>query len=62
MSAYTYGDHVYFKNMDDTPNENPNNYISNQIMYFYITSLLKLMDDISESLPKLFFDRILKNG
>ena len=54
MSAYTYGNCVYFNNLTDTPNKHNNNIILNKITYFYIKSLLKLMNDIFESLPKLF--------
>ena len=54
MSAYTYGDFVYFNNVTDTPNEHHNNIILNQITYFYMKSPSKLMNDIFESFPKLF--------
>ena len=57
MSAYTYGDYVYFKNMNDTLNEHHNNFILNLIPDFHITSPFKLVDDIFESLTKLFVDR-----
>ena len=56
MAAYTYGDYVYFNNRTDTPNKHHNNFILNQIPGMYITPLLKLMDEIFESLPKLFVD------
>ena len=52
MSAYTYGDYVYLKNMTDTLNEHHNNFMLNKITDFHITSLLKLMYDIFESLPE----------
>ena len=60
MSDYTYSDYFYFYNMTDTTNEHHNYFILNHIKHTYITSPLKLMDDIFESFPKLFFDRIQK--
>ena len=62
MPAYNYGDCVYFKNMDDTPNEHYNNFILNQIPYFHITSLLNLCGYMFESLPNLFLDKMIKNN
>ena len=60
MSAYKYGDYFYFKNTTNKPNKHHNHFILNQIPYFHITSPFKLRDDILESLPKLFVDKILK--
>ena len=60
MADYKYGDYIYFKNMTYTPNEYHNNSKLNQISDFHITSPSKLMDDIFESLPKLFVDRMQK--
>ena len=60
MPDYTYGDYVYFRNMTDTPNEYHNNFIFNQIPDFHITSPFKLCDDIFESSPKLFVDKLKK--
>ena len=60
MAAYTYDYSVYFKNMNDTLNEHHNNFILNLIPDFHITSPLKLMDDIFESLPKLFVYKMQK--
>ena len=48
--------------MTNKTNEHNNNFILNQIQYFYITAPSKLTDDIFKSLPTLFVDRILKNG
>ena len=62
MKNYTYGDLIYFNNNIYTPKEHNNNFILNQKPYFYITSLSKLMDDTSTSLPKLFVDEMIKNG
>ena len=62
MPSYTYGDYVYFNNNIDTPKEHHNHLILNQIPYFYITSLLKLMDGTFTSLPKLFVDEMIKKG
>ena len=45
MSAYTYADYIDFRNMTDAPNEYHNHFILNQIPDFYITSMLKVMDD-----------------
>ena len=59
MSDYTYGDYVYFKNMTDTPNKHYIGFILNEIYYRYITSPLKFIDKIFESLPNLFVDQIL---
>ena len=58
--AYTYGDYVYFKYMNNTPNGDHNNFILNQIPYFHITSLLKLMYYIFQSLKNFFNDEMLK--
>ena len=60
MGDYTYGNYVYFNNMTDTPNENHNHFILNQVPSFHITSPLKLMDDIFESLTKLSVNKMLK--
>ena len=60
MPEYTYGGYVYFKNMTDTPNKNHHNFILNQIPDFHITSPFKLMDDIVESITKLFVDKMKK--
>ena len=57
---YTYGDYVCFKNITDTPNEHHNHFILNRIPYFHITSPFKLCDDIFESFPKLFVDKMVK--
>ena len=62
MEDYTYCEYFYFKKIIDTPNEHHNHLILNKIPDFYITSLLKLMDDIFESLPKLFVDIMQNNG
>ena len=34
MAAYIYGDYIYFKNMIDTPNEDHNKLVLNQIPGF----------------------------
>ena len=60
MPTYTNGDYVYFKNINDAPNEHSNNFILNQIPEFHITLLFKLCDDIFESLPKLFVAKMIK--
>ena len=60
MEAYNYGYYVYFNNMTDTPKEHRNHIILKHIPDFYITSLLKLMDNIFESLTKFFVVRIFK--
>ena len=62
MTDYTYGDYVHFKNINYAPNEHHNHFILNQVPYFHITSLFKVMDDIFESLPKLFVDKMLEDG
>ena len=56
MAAHIYGDCVYFKNMIDTHNQHHDYFILNQIPGFHIIFPLKLMDDIFESFPKVFFD------
>ena len=48
--------------MNDTPSENHNNLILNQILDFHITPPFKLCDDIFNSFPKLFVDKMIKNG
>ena len=60
MSDNIYGDYAYFKRITDTPNEHNNNLIFDQITNFHIKSLFILMDDIFESLQKLFVDKIQK--
>ena len=60
MSSYTYGDYVCFKNMIDTTNEHHNHYILNHIPELYITSPLKLMDDIFESFSSPSVDKMQK--
>ena len=60
IPVYNYGDYVYFKNMTDTPNENHNHFILNQILGFHIISPLKVYNDILESWPKLFVDKMVK--
>ena len=60
MSDYTYSDYFYLNNMTDTTNEHHNYFILNRIKYPYITSPLKLMDDIFESFLKLFVDIMQK--
>ena len=62
MAAYIYGDYIYFENMIDTPNEDHNKLVLNQIPDFLITSPSKLMDETFESLPKLFVDRMQKKN
>ena len=46
--------------MNDTPNEHNINFLLNQISDFHITLLIKLMDDIFESLANLFVDKMVK--
>ena len=60
MSAYTYGNYVYLNNITGTPNKHHNNFILNQIRDFHITPPFKLCNDVFESLPKLFFDKMIK--
>ena len=60
MVSQTYVDYVYFKNMTDMPYEHHNHFILNHIQDIYITSTLKFMYEIFESLPNLFVDKILK--
>ena len=60
MAYYTYGGYVYLNNMTDTTNEHHDNFILNQVLDFYITSLSNLMDGMFESFTKLFVDRMLK--
>ena len=62
MPDYIYCDYIYFNNSIDAPKEHNNNLILNQEPNLYITSLQKLMDDTFTSLPKLFFDYMIKNG
>ena len=52
MPANTYGYYAYFNNMNDTPNENHNNLILNQISDFHITSPFNLCSHIFESFAK----------
>ena len=52
MPANTYGYYAYFNNMNDTPNENHNNLILNQISDFHITSPFNLCSHIFESFTK----------
>ena len=42
------------------PNEHNIHFILNKIPDFYIKPPLKLMDEVFESLPKLFVDIVLK--
>ena len=60
MTDYTYGDNIYFKNMDDILNEHHHHFILNNIQDMYITSPLKFIDEIFELFPNLFVDEILK--
>ena len=60
MTAYTYGDYIYFNKNIDTPNEHNNHFILNQILDFYITSPSKLIGGIFSSLPKLFVNKMIK--
>ena len=60
MGAYTYGDNVYFKKLNNTSNLHHNHFILNHMPDMYIPSRLKLMGEVFESLPNLFFDRMLK--
>ena len=46
MSAYIYGDYVYFNNMTDTPNKHHGRFILNQIPDLHITPRFKLCDDM----------------
>ena len=62
MPDYTYGEYFYFNNSIDAPKDNHNHFILNQKPIFYITSLSKFMDDTFTSLPKLFFDEMIKKG
>ena len=62
MAAYNYGDYVYFKKMTDITNRHHNHLILNQMTDFHITPPFKLMDDIFESSPKLFVDKMLKKS
>ena len=50
----------FFDNNVDTPREINNNFILNQKPDFYITEMLKLMDDTFTSLPKVFVDDMIK--
>ena len=59
MADYTSCGYVYFKNITDKSNEHHNHFILNQIHDMYITSPLKFMDEIFESLPNLFVDHII---
>ena len=61
MSGYTYSDYLNFNKITDTNNEHHNYFMLNEIKYPYITSPLKLMDDIFESFLKLFVDIMQKN-
>ena len=60
MKSYTYGDYIYFNNITDMPNEHHNKFILKHIQYMYITSPLKFMYEIFESLPNLFVKKFLK--
>ena len=62
MPAYTYGYYVYFSNNINKPKEHHNNFTLNQELDFYITSMLKLMDDTFTSMAKLFVDETIKKG
>ena len=57
MPAYTYGEYVYLNNNIDAPKESNNEYIQNQVKYFYITSLSNFMDETLILLPKLFVNK-----
>ena len=46
--------------MNDTPNEQNNHSILNQIPDLHITSPFKLCDDMFESFTKLFVDKMEK--
>ena len=59
ITAYTYGDYVYFNNSIDEPKEHHNNFILNQEPDVYMTSLSKFMDDTFTFMPKLFVDKII---
>ena len=62
MPDYTYSDYVYFNSNINTTKKHHNHFILNQKPDFYITSLSKFIDDIFTLLPKLFFDKMIKNG
>ena len=59
MAYYTYGGHVYFKNITDITNEHHGCFILNQIHEMYITSPLKFMYEICKYLSNLFVYQML---
>ena len=60
MTAYTYGDYVYFNNENNAPEEHHIQSILKTKSDIYITLLSKLMDETLKYLRKLFVDKIIK--
>ena len=58
MAAYTSGDYVYFDNMIDKPQKHQIGFILSQRYAMYITSPLKIKDEIFVSLPNPFVKKI----
>ena len=62
MQAYTYGDYVYLNHDIDAPKKHHNQFIFNQELDYYITSLSNFMNETLTLLPKLFVNKWFKNG
>ena len=61
MTAFTYDDYVYFNNNIDAPKEHNNQFILNQELDLYITSLSNFMDGTLTLSPKLFVNKMVEN-
>ena len=57
MAVYTYDKYVYFNNMTDKPKKYDIGFILNQSHNTYITSPLKIMEEIFVSLPNIFISK-----
>ena len=62
MPAYAYDDYLNLNNSIDSPKEHRNQFIFNQEPYFCITLLSNLMDEKLTFLPKVFVNKMIKNG
>ena len=62
MPYYTYGDYVYINKKYDTPEEHHIHSILKTHPDIYIISLLKLIYQSLQDLPKLFVDKMINIG
>ena len=59
MTAYTFGDYIFFDDIIDVPKEHYNQLALNKETRFYKTSLSNLMDKTLALLPKLFINEMM---